>query len=163
YRVEYLFGVPGDTSMPFYEALYDATQGAAGASLRHVMARDERSAAFMADAYARVSNRPAICEGPSGGGATYFVGGLAEPHGSSVPVICLVSDTPLRAEDRGVLTAVDQVRLFDPITKWATLAKVPDRIPALLRRAFRVATSGRAGAVHVALPEDLLAQPLSDA
>lgn len=161
YGVEYLFGVPGDTSMPFYEALYDAVQG--DDSLKHVMARDERSAAFMADAYARVSNRPAVCEGPSGGGATYFVGGLAEPHGSAVPVICLVSDTPLKSEHRGVLTAVDQVGLFQPITKWTTLAKTPDRIPALLRRAFRVATSGRAGAVHVALPEDLLSQPLSAA
>ncbi len=161
YRVEYLFGVPGDTSMPFYEALYDSVT--TDPALQHVMARDERSAAFMADAYARVSNRPAVCEGPSGGGATYYVGGIAEPHGSSVPVICLVSDTPLKSEHRGVLTAVDQPGLFTPITKWTTLLKTPDRVPAVLRRAFRVATSGRAGAVHLALPEDLLAQPLSAA
>src|SRR5215216_8091125 len=61
YGVEYIFGVPGDTTMPLYDALH-----AARGEIRHVMARDERSASFIADAYARLAYKPAVCEGPSG-------------------------------------------------------------------------------------------------
>lgn len=61
YSVEYMFGVPGDTSIKLYEALYDRQS-----NIKHIMARDERSASFMADAYARLSHKPGICECPSG-------------------------------------------------------------------------------------------------
>ena len=70
YKVEVIFGVPGDTSLALYEAIYDAAP-----KIRHVMARDERSAGFMADAYARISFKPGICECPSGAGALYSVPG----------------------------------------------------------------------------------------
>jgi len=152
YGVQYIFGVPGDTGLVFYDALCRAR-----GEITHVLARDERSAAFMADAYARVSFRPGVCEGPSGAGATYLAAGLAEPHASSIPVIALNSDTPLAEEDRNVLTALDQPALFAPITKWCTLVKRADRIPDAMRQAFRIATSGRPGAVQVTLPMDVLA------
>ncbi len=153
YGVRYVFGVPGDTGLSFYDALCQA-QG----EITHVLARDERSAAFMADVYARVSFRPGVCEGPSGAGATYLASGLGEPHASSIPVIALTSDTPVSLEDRNVLTTLDQPALFAPITKWSTLAKQANRIPDIFRQAFRVATSGRAGSVQIALPMDVLAE-----
>src|SRR3712207_411524 len=71
--VEHVFGLPGDTGMSFYDALRDARE-----RITHVMTRDERSASFMADVYARVTGRIGVCEGPSGGGATYIVPGVAE-------------------------------------------------------------------------------------
>lgn len=151
YGVEYIFGVPGDTSMPLYDALYDAP-----GSIRHILARDERSASFMADVYARLSSRPAVCEGPSGAGATYILPGVAEAHASSIPLVVLTSDTPLTGDDRGVLTALDQEALFAPVTKWRTRIKVPQKTPEILDRAFRIATSGRPGAVQIALPYDVL-------
>jgi acetolactate synthase-1/2/3 large subunit len=154
YRVQYVFGVPGDTGLVFYDALRQAQERG---EIIHVLARDERSAAFMADVYARVSFRPGVCEGPSGAGATYLAAGLAEPHASSIPVIALNSDTPLSNEDRNVLTALDQPALFAPITKWSTLVKRADRIPDVMRQAFRIATSGRPGAVQITLPMDVLA------
>lgn len=156
YEVRYVFGVPGDTSLVLYDALYQA-QG----EITHILARDERSAAFMADAYARVSFRPAVCEGPSGAGATYLAAGLAEPHASSIPVIALNSDTPIAQAGRNVLTALDQPALFAPITKWSTLVKRADHIPDVIRRAFRIATSGRPGAVQVTLPMDVLDEEVS--
>jgi len=156
YEVRHLFGVPGDTSLALYEALRQA-QG----EITHVLARDERSAAFMADVYARVGFRPGICEGPSGAGATYLAAGLAEPHASSIPVIALNSDTPVAKEYRSVLTALDQPALFAPITKWSTLVKHAGRIPEVMRQAFRVATSGRPGAVQVTLPMDVLADEVN--
>ena len=97
--VEFVFGVPGDTSLGFYEALYDARP-----AIRHVMARDERSATFMADAYARLSHRPGVCECPSGAGALYSVPGVAEANSSSIPVILLSSGVPLSGEGKGMIT-----------------------------------------------------------
>ena len=68
--VEILFGLCGDTSLPFYDALARLPHG-----MRHILARDERSAAYMADGYARVSGKVGVCEGPSGGGVTYILAG----------------------------------------------------------------------------------------
>jgi acetolactate synthase-1/2/3 large subunit len=151
YGVRYIFGVPGDTSLAFYDALCQA-QG----EINYVLTRDERSAAYMADVYARVSFRPGVCEGPSGAGATYLAAGLAEPHASSIPVIALNSDTPIAKEECNVLTTLDQPALFAPISKWSTVVKQAGRIPDVMRQAFRIATSGRAGAVQITLPMDVL-------
>lgn len=151
YEVKHVFGVPGDTGLALYEAFRQAK-----GEIEHVLARDERSASFMADAYARVSFRPGVCEGPSGAGATYLVPGVAEAQASSIPLIALTTDTPLAGEGRNVLTALDQPALFAPITKWCTVVKRADRIPDIMRKAFRVATSGRPGAVQITLPMDIL-------
>jgi acetolactate synthase I/II/III large subunit len=153
YEVQHIFGVPGDTSMPFYDALYHARD-----EIAHIMARDERSAGFMADAYARLSGRPGITEAPSGGGATYVLPGVAEANGSSVPLIVLTSDVPLVDEGKGTLTAIDQRRLLEAATKSSLVVKRAQMLPDVIRRAFRIATSGRGGAVHVVLPEDVLVE-----
>ena len=84
--VEVIFGLCGDTSLPFYDAL--ARQG----SIRHVLTRDERHAAYMADGYARVTGKVGVCEGPSGGGATYLLPGLVEANESSIPVLGINTD-----------------------------------------------------------------------
>lgn len=151
YKVEVIFGVPGDTSLYLYEAIYDAMP-----KIRHIMARDERSAGFMADAYARISNKPGICECPSGAGALYSIPGVAEANSSSIPVIIFTSDISLADEGRGAITALDHYKLFEPVTKWSGILKQVDKIPETLRRAFRVATTGRPGAVHLAFPQEIL-------
>src|SRR6478672_300612 len=156
--VTHIFGLPGDTSMSLYDALYHRS-----GEIRHVMFRDERSASFAADAYARFTNRIGVTEGPSGGGATYIVPGVAEAHGSAVPLLCLTTDTPVSEEGRGVLTELDQVMLFTAVTKWTTKIKTSEGLPDALRRALRLATSGRPGATHLSLPADVLAGDIGDA
>ncbi len=151
YQVKHIFGVPGDTTMPLYDALYMAR-----GEIEHIMARDERSAAFMADAYARLTHKPGITEAPSGGGATYVIPGVAEAHGSSVPLIVFTSDVAVTDEGKGTLTAIDQQRLLAATTKWSMVVKRPSMLPDAIRKAFRVATSGRGGAAHIILPEDVL-------
>lgn len=158
YQVEHIFGVPGDTTMILYDALY-----AARGEITHIMARDERSAAFMADAYARLTSKPGITEAPSGGGATYVIPGVAEAHGSSVPMIVFTSDIPVVDEGKGTLTAIDQQRLLQAATKWSAVVKRPQMLPDIVRRAFRAATSGRGGAAHIVLPEDVLEEEFSAA
>lgn len=156
--VRHVFGLPGDTGMAFYDALREA-QG----DIAHVMTRDERSASFMADVYARVSRRLGVCEGPSGGGALYIVPGVAEAQGSAVPLLCLTSDTPVGQQGRGVLTELDQEGLFRPITKWNARVNASETMAEMTRRAVRMATSGRPGATHLSLPTDALEGETPDA
>src|SRR5215217_9361728 len=149
--VEHIFGLPGDTGMALYDALHDRRD-----RVTHIMTRDERSASFRADVYARVSGRLGVCEGPSGGGATYIVPGVAEAHGSAIPLLCLTTDTPVNQHGRGVLTELDQESLFRPITKWNTRINAAATVAEMTRRALRMATAGRPGAVHLSLPTDSL-------
>lgn len=148
--VEVIFGLCGDTSLPFYDALARLDHG-----MRHVLARDERSAAYMADAYARVSGRVGVCEGPSGGGATYILPGLAEANESSIPVLAINTDVSVSSRGRYALTELDQRGLMRPLTKWnAVLDRAAD-VPRVLRAAFTHMTTGRPGAAHVCVPFDV--------
>lgn len=157
YGVDVIFGVPGDTSVCLYEALYDAQP-----AIQHIMARDERSASYMADAYARLSHKPGLCECPSGAGSLYSVPGVAEANASSVPVILITSDIPLAGEGKQTITELDTQKLFESITKWSNVVKTAEKIPEVVRRAFRIATTGRPGAVHLALPQEVSAGSYSN-
>lgn len=148
--VDHIFGLPGDTGMALYDALYDEP------SITHIMTRDERSASFMADVYARISRRLGVCEGPSGGGATYIIPGVAEAQGSAIPLLCMTSDTPSREQNRGVLTELDQPGLFTPITKWTERVHHAAAMEDAVLRAVRLAISDRPGATHLSLPSDAL-------
>ena len=153
--VRHVFGLCGDTSLPFYDALARIDHG-----IDHVLTRDERHAAYMADAYARVSGRVGVCEGPSGGGATYILPGVIEANESSVAMVSITSDVPVTARGRYPLTALDQKALFAPLTKWNTVIDEVAGIPHAFRTAFRAATTGRPGATHIGLPYDLQKQTL---
>jgi acetolactate synthase-1/2/3 large subunit len=148
--VKMIFGLCGDTSLPFYDALARSPHG-----MRHILTRDERSAAYMADGYARVSGKVGVCEGPSGGGATYILPGLAEANESSVPVLCINSDISVAARGRFTLTELDQGALMRPVTKWNAVLNRAQDIPRIFRAAFNQMTAGRPGAAHIALPFDV--------
>jgi acetolactate synthase-1/2/3 large subunit len=145
--VEVIFGLCGDTTLPLYEALCERRP-----RFRYILTRDERSASYMADAYARFSGRVGICEGPSGGGVTYILPGVVEANQSSVPVVAFTSDIDVRHRDRGTLTELDQDGVFGPLTRWTRTPSHAEQLPHVMREAFRRATSGRLGACHVGLP-----------
>ena len=155
YGTKHVFGLPGDTSM----ALYDAFHGASG--IQHILVRDERSSAYMADAYARVTGKVGVCEGPSGGGALYIIPGVSEADGSRVPIVCFTSDTPLTSEDRGSLTSLEQTRVFEAVTRFTSRVVLGSKIPETIRRAFRFATANRMGASHIALPENIIGEQMT--
>jgi len=149
YDVEYIFGLPGETTLPWYKEWLEYPE------IKHIMARDERSAAFMADGYARFSFKPGVCEAPSVG-STHVLPGVAEAYKGSVPMILFTSDIPLHLETRNMLTGLDQTSLFKGITKETITVTNPDQIPHTVRRAFRIATTGKPGPVHIRLPYDVL-------
>src|SRR5689334_9213245 len=148
--VKHIFGLCGDTSLPFYDALYRLDHG-----ITHILTRDERSAAYMADAYARVTGKVGVCEGPSGGGATYILPGVAEANESSIPVLAVTTDIAVTSRGRFTLTELDQEALFRPVTKWNRMIDKSSSIPGTLRAAFAQLTTGRPGAVHLGLPFDV--------
>lgn len=156
--VKHVFGLCGDTSLPFYDAMQRLDHG-----MQHVLTRDERSAAYMADGYARVSGRVGVCEGPSGGGATYILPGVVEANESSIPLLCFTSDISVSARGRYALTELDQLALFKPLTKWNTVLDTGADIPRVLRNAFKQMTSGRPGAVHIGFPYDVQKQMVEEA
>ena len=148
--VKHIFGLCGDTSLPFYDALARLDHG-----IDHVLTRDERSAAYMADAYARVTGKPGVCEGPSGGGATYLLPGLVEANESAVPVLGITSDVNVGSRGKFPLTELDQQAMYKPLTKWNTTIDRVDQIPHAVRSAFRAMVTGRPGATHICLPYDV--------
>ncbi|HCL66072.1 MAG TPA: acetolactate synthase [Rhizobium sp.] len=147
--VTHMFGLCGDTSLPFYDALATVDHG-----ITHILTRDERHAGYMADGYARVTGKPGVCEGPSGGGATYILPGLVEANESSIPILAITSDVSTNSRGRYPLTELDQVALMRTVTKWNTSIDDPSRLPAMMRAAFRAMTTGRPGSAHIALPFD---------
>jgi acetolactate synthase-1/2/3 large subunit len=152
--VEIVFGLCGDTSLPLYDAL--ARLG----SIKHVLTRDERHAAYMADGYARLSGKVGVCEGPSGGGATYILPGLVEANESSIPVLAINTDVSVSSRGKFALTELDQRTLMKPLTKWNAVLERSADIPKVFRKAFESMTSGRPGAAHVALPFDVQNGPV---
>jgi len=153
--VKHVFGLCGDTSLPFYDALARLDHG-----MQHILCRDERSAAYMADAYARVSGKVGVCEGPSGGGATYILPGLVEANESSVPVLAITTDISVSSRGRYTLTELDQQSLFRPLTKWNQVLNRAEDIPRVLRSAFTHMSTGRPGAAHIGLPFDVQKDPV---
>ena len=159
--VRHVFGVPGGQTLALYDALLDRDPG-----MRHVLVRDERSAAYAADAYARVTGHAGVCDATVGPGAAKLPSGLAEALGASVPVVALVSELPARLAPHryrsAASQALDQAALLAAVTKWQ--ATVPDAatLPALVRQAFREATTARPGPVALFLPQDVLDGPAGD-
>jgi len=115
----------------------------------------------MADGYARFSFKPGICEAPSVG-STHVLPGVAEAYKGSLPMIFFTSDIPLHLETNNMLTGLDQTSMFKGITKESITVTNPDQIPHTIRRAFRVATSGKPGPVHIRLPYDVLQGEVTD-
>ncbi|QDY70827.1 thiamine pyrophosphate-binding protein [Qingshengfaniella alkalisoli] len=148
--VRHIFGLCGDTTLPFYDAMLRLDH-----PITHVLTRDERSATYMADAYSRVTGSVGVCEGPSGGGATYILPGLIEANESSYAVLGITTDVSVASYGRYPLTEVDQEALMRPLTKWNTVIKRADHIPRMVRQAFRAMTTGRSGAAHLGLPYDI--------
>jgi acetolactate synthase I/II/III large subunit len=156
--VRHVFGVPGGQTLALYDAIHERAP-----AVTHVLMRDERSAAYAADGYARLTGQVGICDATVGPGAAKLPSGLGEALGASVPVLALVSDLSARMAPhryRGAASqALDQAALLAPVTKW--LVAIPDAasMPGLVRQAFRTATSGRPGPVALLLPQDVLDGP----
>jgi acetolactate synthase-1/2/3 large subunit len=168
-HVRYLFGIPGGQLCPILDAV---RRFGTDAGIQFVMTRHEQAAAHMADAFARVTGEPGVCIGTVGPGAADLVPGVYAAWADSIPMLVLTAQnqTWKSYPERGSMQSLDQIALFEPITKWSARVTHWERIPELVQRAFRVAVSGRPRPVHLDLhvdvlfatgdPEDLTLEPV---
>ncbi|MFQ5978752.1 MAG: thiamine pyrophosphate-binding protein [Candidatus Heimdallarchaeota archaeon] len=145
-KVPFIFGVPGDQPYPIMDACYEHEDLIQWITFRH-----EAAAAHAADAYARITGSPGVCLGTVGPGAANLVPGVYVAHADSIPMVVLTAQnqTWKSYPAHGSMQSLDQLTLFKAITKWNVVVSHWKRIPELMQRAFRCATSGRPGPVHV--------------
>ncbi|MBO6899999.1 MAG: hypothetical protein JJ864_01520 [Rhizobiaceae bacterium] len=125
---------------------------------RIVTVRDEKHAAIMAHGYAQATGRPGICTSTFGPGATNLITGLLEAERSSVPVIALVQDHGLAVKGKHASSAMDHERSLAPFVKAVMRIDLPEQAEDVIRKAFRISTTGRPGPVAVLCPTDVMAQ-----
>jgi acetolactate synthase-1/2/3 large subunit len=148
--IDAAFCVPGESFLALLDALYDAPT-------RLITCRHEAAAANMAVAYGKLTGRPGVCLVTRGPGATQASVGVHTAAQDSAPMLLLVGQVSRAARGREAFQELDVPAVFGPMAKWAAEAGDPARLPELLSRAVRVATSGRPGPVVLSLPEDVLA------
>src|SRR6266849_5944498 len=154
--VDTAFCVPGESYLAVLDALYDARD-----SIRLVVARQDGGAAYMAEAWAKVTGRPGICFVTRGPGATNASIGVHTAQQDSTPMILFIGQVPGEFADRECFQEVDYRRMFGPMSKWVAQIERADRMHEYVSRAFHLAMSGRPGPVVLALPEDVLTQTAS--
>ena len=138
YGIKYMFGVPGGQTYPIYLGIHELEP-----DIRHVLFRCERCAAMAADAYARITGKPAVCDGTVGPGATNLLSGVAEAFGASSPLIAVTSNVHTWMIGKNANQEADAFNALKPFTKASFHVSRTDKIPDILRMAFRVATSSR--------------------
>ncbi len=151
--VRHVFGIPGVHNLAVYDALLRQS------AIRHVLARHEQGAAFMADGYARASGAPGVVIVTSGPAATNTITPLAEAYSGSIPVVVIMSDiaSTLVGRDLGALHEVpNQIDCFRPVTRWAEALTDAAAIPTTIAGAFELLRTGRPGPMAVSIPNDLL-------
>jgi acetolactate synthase I/II/III large subunit len=132
------------------------------ADIQMVLARSERSAAYMADAYSRLTNRPAFTYGQFGPGAAVLVGGMVDPHWAGVPVVAITSSSNTATRYKSEYQELNQQALFQAITKMNVELPRPDRAAEILRSAIRAAVTGNPGPVHIDVPMDMFGADAGD-
>ena len=151
-----IFCVPGESYLGTLDALYDVRD-----DIRLIVCRQEGGAAYMADAYGKLTGRPGVCLVTRGPGATNASLGIHTAHQDSTPVILLIGQVARGMSGREAFQEVEFRHMYAPLAKWVAQIDDPARIPELVSRAFHVATSGRPGPVVLALPEDMQREPVA--
>jgi acetolactate synthase-1/2/3 large subunit len=152
-EIPVVFGLPGDAKH-LYDQLYDSR------SVRSVLVRHETSGVYMAMAWARVTNQPAVAFGCPGPGVANMVPGVLEAYSGCTPLLLLGVRASTRLNGMGAFQEADHVGMLRPITKWAATIERADRTNWYLRRAISIATNGQPGPVYLEFPSDLPFEPV---
>jgi acetolactate synthase-1/2/3 large subunit len=149
--VDRIFAVPGEENLDLLESIRTS-------NIELVVTRHEQGAGFMAATYGRLTGKAGVCMATLGPGATNFVTPAAYAQLGAFPLIMITGQKPILKSKQGQFQIVDIVQLMGPVTKMAKQIVHGDRIPSIVREAFRVAQEERPGAVLLELPEDIAAE-----
>ena len=152
--VEYIFGIPGEENLDLLESLRTS-------SIKLVLTRHEQGAGFMAATYGRLTGKVGVCLSTLGPGATNLVTPAAYAQLGAMPMLMITGQKPIKTSKQGRFQVIDVVDMLRPITKYTTQVVSGERIPSVVREAFRIAHEERPGAVHIELPEDIAAENTS--
>jgi 5-guanidino-2-oxopentanoate decarboxylase len=157
YGVDTVFGIPGVHTLELY-------RGLPGSGIRHVLTRHEQGASFMADGYARVSGKPGVCFIITGPGVTNAATGIGQAYADSIPMLVISSVNHSASLGKGwgsLHECQDQRAMTAPITAFSAVALTAEDLPELIARAYAVFDSERPRPVHISVPLDVLAAPIT--
>ncbi|HWQ79846.1 MAG TPA: biosynthetic-type acetolactate synthase large subunit [Anaerovoracaceae bacterium] len=152
-KVDTIFGFPGGQIMPLYDALYDYRD-----RIRHILTSHEQGATHAADGYARSSGKVGVCFATSGPGATNTVTGIATAYMDSSPMVIITGQVPINLLGKDSFQEVDIVGITLPITKHNFFCRTVEELAPNIRKAFRIAASGRPGPVLIDIPKNLMVE-----
>ena len=149
--VDTIFCVPGESYLGLMDGLYNHRD-----QIKLITTRHESGAANMADAYAKLTNKPGICLVSRGPGATNASNGIHTAFQDSTPLILLIGQVSRNEREREAQQEIDYKEMFKPMAKYVAEINDADRIPEFISKAFYISQSGRPGPVVLSLPEDML-------
>jgi acetolactate synthase-1/2/3 large subunit len=153
--VRYIFGIPGEETLDLMESLRTS-------SIRFILTRHEQAAAFMADAYGRLTGRAGVCISTLGPGATNLLTGVADAYLDKSPLVAITGQADLKRIHKESHQYIDIVENYMSVTKWNGRIESAEIIPEMVRKAFKVAETERPGSVHLELPENVAAMDVQD-
>ncbi len=146
--VEVIFGYPGGTVIPIYDALFDS-------KIRHILVRHEQGAAHAADGYARATGKTGVCLATSGPGGTNLITGIANAYMDSIPMVAITGQVATSVIGTDAFQEADLTGITAPITKHNYLVKNIKDLPEAIKEAFHIASTGRPGPVLIDIPVDI--------
>lgn len=152
--VEYIFGLPGEENA-------DLVMSLIGSKIKFILCRHEQAAAFMADAYGRLTGKAGVCLATLGPGATNLVTGVADANMDRAPLVAIIGQADTKRLHKESHQNMDSVAMYRPITKWVQTIAHPANIPEVVRKAFKLAEAEKPGATLIELPEDIAKKPVN--
>lgn len=153
--VEYIFGVPGEENIDMMDALLQS-------KIKFITTRHETGAAFMAGIMGKLTGKPGVCLSTLGPGATNMLTGVADGNMDRTPIVAITGQAGLNRLHKESHQAYDLIAMYSPVTKWNTRISVPESIPEIVRKAFKIARNEKPGATHIEYPEDIAGMDMED-
>jgi acetolactate synthase I/II/III large subunit len=146
--VDTIFGVPGEENADIMISLLTS-------NIKFITCRHEQTASFLADMHGRLTGKPGVCLATLGPGATNLLTGVANANMDHSPLIAIIGQASTHRLHKESHQNMDSITMYQPVSKWTTTIREPDIIPEVIRKAFKLATANKPGAVVIELPEDI--------